>query len=183
MIESPASAKYEHLSNYFGRASARPQNPSTPEPSFLSSHISSATTTSNKPSLAHNTTSIVYIEPFEVDSCTFLPRIQKSTKYMADTCIVCLGDLAGAEQSETGSSDVPDTKLELPASTTKIESKSPEITLPVHDQAGIIAHLLPCGHDLHHECLKPWVERASSCPLCRQSFNEVELKNNVYGTF
>lgn len=43
----------------------------------------------------------------------------------------------------------------------------------------IIAHLLPCGHNLHDSCLRPWVERANSCPICRQSFNEVELRTHV----
>ncbi|KAI5294719.1 hypothetical protein KEM56_005786, partial [Ascosphaera pollenicola] len=38
-----------------------------------------------------------------------------------------------------------------------------------------IAHLLPCGHNMHNECLKPWVERANSCPICRRVFNQVEL--------
>lgn len=90
---------------------------------------------------------------------------------MADTCIVCLGDLAGADANDP--SDVSARKLELPADSAKI-------TNPL-DNEETIAHLLPCGHDLHHECLKPWVERANSCPICRQSFNEVELKNHIYG--
>lgn len=45
----------------------------------------------------------------------------------------------------------------------------------------MIAQLLPCGHDLHNECLKPWVERANSCPICRQSFNQVDLLAKVGG--
>lgn len=28
--------------------------------------------------------------------------------------------------------------------------------------------LLPCGHILHLTCLKDWLERSDSCPLCRQ---------------
>ncbi|KAF2876019.1 hypothetical protein BDV95DRAFT_603396 [Massariosphaeria phaeospora] len=35
----------------------------------------------------------------------------------------------------------------------------------------LVAHLLPCGQNLHNECLKPWVERANSCPICRVNFN------------
>lgn len=97
---------------------------------------------------------------------------------MADTCIVCLGDLAGAEPPAPGPSDV-DTKVELPVRSSN--PKSAKLPSPLPDNEEIIAHLLPCGHDLHHECLKPWVERANSCPICRQNFNEVELKNSVYG--
>lgn len=49
-----------------------------------------------------------------------------------------------------------------------------------HD-SDLIAHLLPCGHSLHDECLKPWVERANSCPICRQNFNKVELSTTIGG--
>ena len=45
----------------------------------------------------------------------------------------------------------------------------------------LVAHLLPCGHDLHDECLKPWVERANSCPICRQNFNLVEVSREIGG--
>jgi len=49
------------------------------------------------------------------------------------------------------------------------------------DDDEIVAHLLPCGHDLHNACLKPWVERANSCPICRAKFNSVELRQAIGG--
>lgn len=93
---------------------------------------------------------------------------------MAETCIVCLGDLG-----ESGSSldrAPPAVKLE---DAHENESKSPILAADHDDER--IAHLLPCGHDLHNGCLKPWVERANSCPICRQCFNIVELSVLVGG--
>ncbi|KAL6717064.1 hypothetical protein ACLMJK_004978 [Lecanora helva] len=96
---------------------------------------------------------------------------------MSDTCIVCLGDLenanalphplVGAIKSEDA--DHPHTVIKSEDTTQRGSPKE------------LIAHLLPCGHDLHNECLKPWVERANSCPICRQSFNQVELSDKVGG--
>ena len=45
----------------------------------------------------------------------------------------------------------------------------------------VVAHLLPCKHDLHNSCLKPWVERTNSCPICRAPFNQVELSQALGG--
>ena len=96
---------------------------------------------------------------------------------MSDTCIVCLGDL-GESANDPPRYTAPAVKVEIDVqnglSTT---SRSPERGDKSED--AMIAHLLPCGHNLHNECLKPWVERANSCPICRQSFNEVELSDNV----
>lgn len=52
-------------------------------------------------------------------------------------------------------------------------------TCSIDDDDEIVAHLLPCGHDLHNACLKPWVERANSCPICRAKFNSVELRKAI----
>ena len=82
---------------------------------------------------------------------------------MSDTCIVCLGDLGEGvgDPLEPVSLDLKDGDLN------GLDSQ--------------IAQLLPCGHVLHNNCLKPWVERANSCPICRRSFNMVELSDSVGG--
>ncbi|EFR04749.1 hypothetical protein MGYG_07757 [Nannizzia gypsea CBS 118893] len=86
---------------------------------------------------------------------------------MSDTCIVCLGDLGEGDAADVVPSLVTAT-IQAPKENTAIEAVE-------------IAHLLPRGHNLHHECLKPWVERANSCPICRQNFNVVELTSKVGG--
>eukprot|EP00929_Paragymnodinium_shiwhaense_P051032 TRINITY_DN25687_c0_g1_i3.p1 TRINITY_DN25687_c0_g1~~TRINITY_DN25687_c0_g1_i3.p1 ORF type:complete len:264 (-),score=45.91 TRINITY_DN25687_c0_g1_i3:185-976(-) len=30
--------------------------------------------------------------------------------------------------------------------------------------------LLPCGHQLHHDCMLHWLNRKDSCPMCRMAF-------------
>ena len=89
---------------------------------------------------------------------------------MAETCIVCLGDLAASETHDRQQLEPDSAK---PASTH---------TSTIETDPSAIAHLLPCRHNLHHECLRPWVERANSCPICRASFNTVELCAYVAGT-
>ena len=99
---------------------------------------------------------------------------------MSETCIVCLGDL------ESGNA-LPHPLVPM------VKSEDDDHgglmpTLPKkHSHADdgkteMIAHLLPCGHNLHDECLKPWVERANSCPICRQSFNQVDLCSKLRGS-
>ncbi|KAL9001521.1 MAG: hypothetical protein Q9169_000096 [Polycauliona sp. 2 TL-2023] len=95
---------------------------------------------------------------------------------MSETCIVCLGDL-GESGIDLNRAPSPNVKQEHALG---VDEKSP---LQITDQDDErIAHLLPCGHDLHNGCLKPWVERANSCPICRQSFNKVELSMHVGGS-
>ncbi|KAL9031439.1 MAG: hypothetical protein Q9196_000542 [Gyalolechia fulgens] len=94
---------------------------------------------------------------------------------MSETCIVCLGDLG---ESGTSLDQAPSPAIELEDGL-ETNSKSPVRLTGEDDER--IAHLLPCGHDLHNGCLKPWVERANSCPICRQCFNKVELSLLVGG--
>lgn len=94
---------------------------------------------------------------------------------MAETCIVCLGDLL-VESELSSNSDVNDNR---DGTSQEGSIRTTGNAIDVDDR---IAHLLPCGHHLHNGCLKPWVERANSCPICRAPFNQVELKDTLYGT-
>ena len=46
---------------------------------------------------------------------------------------------------------------------------------------GLLAQLVPCQHFMHNECLKPWTEIANTCPICRVSFNQVNVVPNLTG--
>lgn len=44
-----------------------------------------------------------------------------------------------------------------------------------------IALIKPCGHVLHDECLREWSQKANSCPICRHTFNLVEVLDKIGG--
>lgn len=102
---------------------------------------------------------------------------------MSETCIVCLGDLGESVH------DLPhlnDAVIKTACDTGEIDgsylhSTTASVAPRNGDTVELIAHLLPCGHNLHDECLKPWVERANSCPICRQNFNQVDLSIKLGG--
>ncbi|KAK4940903.1 hypothetical protein LTR10_019056 [Elasticomyces elasticus] len=105
---------------------------------------------------------------------------------MSDTCIVCLGDLSN------GNGDVaalPTTLAKSPllnaAAAVSKAADTENINNATHVNVDadheLIAHLRPCGHYLHNECLTPWVERANSCPICRASFHLVDLMYTING--
>ncbi|KAJ4363634.1 hypothetical protein N0V83_009930 [Neocucurbitaria cava] len=102
---------------------------------------------------------------------------------MAETCIVCLGDLVPHDEGPTinGSSLATKTLEDGADVEHQSHTKSKALASEGPKDDELVAHLLPCGHDLHNECLKPWVERANSCPICRASFNMVELSARVGG--
>ena len=99
---------------------------------------------------------------------------------MAETCIVCLGDLASASCSSPDQPVAADDKLRH-ATGAPSTAAAHESSNLVKEDDETIAHLLPCGHNLHNACLKPWVERANSCPICRASFIEVQLSASIGG--
>lgn len=97
-----------------------------------------------------------------------------------ETCIVCLGEL-GESTNDFSHPPPQAVKSEDEDHGGLVPSISTPPTFTDEHELESIAHLLPCGHNLHNDCLKPWVERANSCPICRQSFNQVELSTKIGG--
>lgn len=99
---------------------------------------------------------------------------------MADQCIVCLDvldvDDASAPKGDIAESEViVKTDLEDLTATTAHNNNA--------DAQQLLAVIKTCGHILHDSCLKEWIQKANSCPICRQQFNLVEVHSNTTGTY
>lgn len=53
--------------------------------------------------------------------------------------------------------------------------------MPLTGEYEPVAQLVPCSHFMHDHCLKPWTEIANTCPICRVSFNEVNVRPHMTG--
>ena len=96
---------------------------------------------------------------------------------MADECIVCLGSLT--EYNPDLSSLKAVSSPHLDGNVADDKNGDPDRDNVPEDKC--IAFLPSCGHYLHNECLKSWIERANSCPICRKSFNTVDLWTTIGG--
>ncbi|KAL7627156.1 hypothetical protein AAE478_003932 [Parahypoxylon ruwenzoriense] len=107
---------------------------------------------------------------------------------MADQCIVCLENLDARPSSPL--SQLPLFPVEqddqLQSSSSKSATKSPlhnTTELANHDnEDSKIAVIQICGHVLHDACLREWIGKANSCPICRQVFHLVHVYDKVGGT-
>ncbi|CAD8172433.1 unnamed protein product [Paramecium octaurelia] len=63
------------------------------------------------------------------------------------------------------------------------------IVNPVKDQDCVICldplddrlcRQTPCKHIMHDNCLKQWIQKQLSCPMCRETFNDVEYIPRVF---
>jgi hypothetical protein len=95
---------------------------------------------------------------------------------MADQCIVCLEELdvhPPPTNHAVTSEVIPKINSGGGAATSPHAGKDHE-----HQQIAVIQ---TCGHILHDACLREWTQKANSCPICRQQFNLVEVRNTVTG--
>jgi len=93
---------------------------------------------------------------------------------MTDQCIVCLEDLDVVPDAFR--IDLQDAG-QVVAPISKLPTAHPGKT----DNEQVIAVMKPCGHVLHDECLREWSQKENSCPICRHTFNLVEVLDKVGG--
>lgn len=97
-----------------------------------------------------------------------------------NTCIVCrevMTPWEAAPDTATPSSSAlpanPDTMQDVQARTASSRASAHRRTMHERQRA----KKLPCGHILHLQCLKAWLERQQACPTCRRPV--VPAENNT----
>lgn len=103
------------------------------------------------------------------------------------------GGAVGAAAKSTTTSDVSlaDLPVAVAGATLTLSAngtdKTPEIPDPTtkKDEEDAsdnnIAIIQVCGHILHDSCLKAWTVKANSCPICRQTFHNVQVYDQIGG--
>lgn len=64
---------------------------------------------------------------------------------------------------------VPPTQDSVIDSLPQVEASQSEECAVCREAFKAQATSLPCKHLYHQECIRPWLERHNSCPLCRQA--------------
>lgn len=97
---------------------------------------------------------------------------------MADQCIVCL-DVLDVDDALPPKGDIVESEVIVKS---ELEDLAPATAHNHHaDTQQQLAVIQTCGHILHDSCLKEWIQKANSCPICRQQFNLVEIHDKTYG--
>lgn len=97
-----------------------------------------------------------------------------------------------AKSTTTSDVSLPDLPVAVAGATLTLSAtdgkdKTPETTDPTtkKDDADAndnnIAIIQVCGHILHDSCLKAWTVKANSCPICRQTFHNVQVYDQIGG--
>lgn len=94
---------------------------------------------------------------------------------MAEQCIVCL-DTLGSISTENEPSPLKLFSDAVPVAAAAF-GDDPRNT----GKEQLIAVIQTCNHILHDVCLKAWIEKANSCPICRQTFHSVEVYDKIGG--
>ncbi|KAH8782756.1 hypothetical protein F5883DRAFT_404797 [Diaporthe sp. PMI_573] len=116
---------------------------------------------------------------------------------MADQCIVCLENLDSAvplpqlqrqvqlvQEDDHGGGPAAAGAAPLPPTAAK-STTTADVSLadlPADGDDNNIAIIQVCGHILHDSCLKAWTVKANSCPICRQTFHNVQVYDQIGGT-